>query len=55
MESCGGEDEVVSEGEDEDYEGEKGRESDGDENDGEEEVLKSTSGSLGDDHPFILP
>ena len=55
VESCGGEDEVVSEGEDEDYEGEKGRESDGDENDGEEEVLKSTSGSLGDDHPFILP
>ena len=55
VESGGGEDEVVSEGEDEDDEGERGRESDGDENDGEEEVLESTLGSPGDDHPFILP
>jgi len=55
MESCGGEDEVVSKDEDENDEDERGRESDGDENDGDEEVLKSTSGSLGDDRPFILP
>ena len=55
MESCGGEDEVVSKGEDENDEDERGRESDRDENDGDEEVLKSTLGSLGDDHPFILP
>ena len=49
-----GEDEVVSEGEDEDDEEER-REIDGDENDDDEEVIKSTSGSLGDDRPFILP
>ena len=55
MESCGGEDEVVSEGEDKDDEGERERESDEDENDGDEEVLESTSGSPGDDCPFILP
>ena len=55
MESCGGEDELVNEDEDEDDEGERGRESDGDENDGKEEVLESTSGSPGDDCPFILP
>ena len=55
MESCGGEYEVVSEGEDEDDEGEGERESDGDENVGDEEVLESTSGSPGDDRPFILP
>ena len=55
MESCGGEDEVVSEGEEEDDEGERERESDEDENDGDEEVIESTSGSPGDDHPFILP
>ena len=55
MESHGGEDEVVSEGENEDDDGEGGRESDKDENIGEEEVLESTSGSPGDDRPFILP
>ena len=55
MESHGGEDEVVSEGENEDDNGERGRESDEDENIGEEEVLESTSGSPGDDRPFILP
>ena len=55
MESHGGEDEVVSEGENEDDDGERGRESDEDENIGEEEVLESTSGSPGDDRPFILP
>ena len=55
MESCGGEDELVNEDEDEDDEEERGRESDGDENDGKEEVLESTSGSPGDDCPFILP
>ena len=55
MESHGGEDEVVSEGENEDDDGERGRESDEDENIGEEEVLESTSGSPGDDCPFILP
>ena len=55
MESCGGEDEVVSEGEEEDDEGERERESDEDENDGDEKVLESTSRSLGDDRPFILP
>ena len=49
-----GEDEVVSEGEDEDDEEER-REIDGDENDNDEEVIKSTLGSLGDDRPFILP
>ena len=32
-----------------------GRERDEDENIGEEEVLESTSGSPGDDCPFILP
>ena len=55
MESHGGEDEVVSEGENEDDDGERGRESDEDENIGEEEVLESTSGSPRDDRPFILP
>ena len=55
VESRVGEDEVVSEGEDEDDKGEGGRKSDNDENIGEEEVLESNSGSLGDDHPFILP
>ena len=55
MESHRGEDEVVSEGENEDDDGERGRESDEDENIGEEEVLESTSGSPGDDRPFILP
>ena len=44
------EDEVVSEGEDEDDEEER-RDSDGDENDNDKEVIKSTSGSLGDDRP----
>ena len=55
MKSHGGEDEVVNEGENEDDDGERGRESDEDENIGEEEVLESTSGSPGDDRPFILP
>ena len=55
MESCGGEDEVVSEGEEEDDEGERERESDEDENDGDEKVFESTSRSPGDDRPFILP
>ena len=55
MESCGGEDEVVSEGEDKDDEGEKEKESDGDENDSDQEVLESTSGSPRDDRPLILP
>ena len=55
MESRGGEDEVVSEGEDEDDDGEGGRENDEDENIGKEEVLESTSSSPGDDRPFILP
>ena len=55
MESCGGEDEVVSEGEDKDDEGEREKESDGDENDSDQEVLESTSGSPRDDRPFILP
>ena len=55
VESRGGEDEVVSEGEDKDDKGEGGRESDEDENIGEEEVLESNSGSLGDDRPFIPP
>ena len=54
MESYGGKDEVVSEGEKEDDE-EEGRESDRDESDGDEEVIESTSRSPGDDHPFILP
>ena len=49
-----GEDEVVSEGENKDDKEER-RESDEDENDGDEEVIESTSGSPGDDHPFILP
>ena len=49
-----GEDEVVSEGEDKDDKEER-RESDEDENDGDEEVIESTLGSPGDDHPFILP
>ena len=55
MESHGGEDKVVSEGENEDDDRERGRASDEDENIGEEEVLESTSGSPGDDRPFILP
>ena len=55
VESREGEDEVVSEGEDEDDDGEEGRESDEDESIGEEEVLENTSGSPGDDRPFILP
>ena len=55
MESRGGEDEVVSESENEDDNGEGGRESDEDENIGEEEVLESNSVSSGDDHTFILP
>ena len=55
MESCGGEDEVVSEGEDKDDEGEREKESDGDENDSDQEVLESTLGSPRDDRPFILP
>ena len=55
MESHGGEDEVVSEGENEDDDRERGRTSDEDENIGEDEVLESTSGSPGDDRPFILP
>ena len=54
MESYGEKDEVVSEGEKEDDE-EEGRESDGDESDGDDEVIKSTSGGPGDDCPFILP
>ena len=33
----------------------EGRESDGDNNDGDEEALDSTLGALGDDCPFILP
>ena len=49
-----GEDEVVSEGENKDDKEER-RESDEDENDGDEEVIESTLGSPGDDHPFILP
>ena len=53
MESNGGKDEVVNEGEKEDDE-EEGRESDEDESDGDEEVIESTSGSPGDDRPFIL-
>ena len=53
MESYGGKDEVVNEGEKEDDE-EEGRESDEDESDGDEEVIESTSGSPGDDCPFIL-
>ena len=55
MESGGGGDEVVSEGEDEDNKDEGERKSDGDENDNDKEVLESTSGGPGDDHPFILP
>ena len=55
MESCGGEDKVVSEGEDEDDEGEREKKSDGYENGSDEEVLESTSGSTRDDRPFILP
>ena len=55
MESCGGEDEVVSEGEEEDDEGERERKSDEDENDDDEKVFESTSRSPGDDRPFILP
>ena len=55
MESGGGGDEVVSEGEDEDNKDEGERKSDGDENDSDKEVLESTSGGLGDDRPFILP
>ena len=55
MENCGGEDKVVSEGEDEDDEGEREKESDGYENGSDEEVLESTSGSTRDDRPFILP
>ena len=55
MESCGGEDEVVSEGEDKDDEGEREKESDGDENDSDQDVLESTLGSPRDDRPFILP
>ena len=54
MESYGGKDEVVSEGEKEDDE-EEGRESNRDESDGDEEVIESTSRSPRDDHPFILP
>ena len=54
MESYGGKDEVVSEGEKEDDEKE-GRESDGNESDGDDEVIESTLRSPGDDHPFILP
>ena len=42
-----GKDEVISEGNDE----EERRENDGDENDGDGEVIKSTSGSPGDDRP----
>ena len=53
MESYGGKDEVVNKGEKEDDE-EEGRESDEDESDGDEEVIESTSGSPGDDCPFIL-
>ena len=56
MKSCGGKDEeVVSKGKDEDDEGERERESDGDENDSDEKALESSLGSLGDNHPFILP
>ena len=55
MESGGGGDEVVSEGEDEDNKDERERKSDGDENDSDKEVLESTSGGPGDDCPFILP
>ena len=55
MESCGGEDEVVSKGEDKNNEDERGRESDEDENDDDEKVFESTSRSPGDDRPFILP
>ena len=61
LESYRGEDEgVMSSEEDEgvmsndENEGE-GRESDGDNNDGDEEALDSTLGALGDDCPFILP
>ena len=53
MESYREKDKVVSEGEKEDDE-EEGRESDEDESDGDEEVIESTSGSPGDDRPFIL-
>ena len=42
-----GKDEVINEGKDE----EERRENDGDENDGDGEVIKSTSGSPGDDRP----
>ena len=52
LESYKGEDEGVMSNEEDEGEG---RESDGDNNDGDEEALDSTPGALGDDYPFILP
>lgn len=46
--------EVESYGEEDEMEGEKERGSDRDEGDGDEETFEETSGSSGDNHPFIL-